>query len=129
MQNPKLTDEQKHVLFEKGTEAPFSGKFLDNDEPGIYVCANCGHELFKTDSQYETHVPGLMGWPSFADVAKAGAVKLVPDDSMGMHRTEVVCANCGAHLGHLFDDETAPTGQHYCINSLSLDFNKTDESR
>ena len=121
-QNPELTEEQKHVLFNKGTEAPFSGKYLNHDEKGIYACANCGVQIFSSDSKYESNQPGLAGWPSFADVAKGGAVKLVPDNSWGMNRTEVVCANCGGHLGHVFDDSSSPTGQHYCVNSCTLDF-------
>lgn len=122
MQNPSLSDEQKHVLFDKGTEAPFSGKYLDHNESGMYTCVNCGTELFKSDSKYHSSMPGLAGWPSFADVAKSGAVKLVPDDSLGMHRTEVVCSNCGGHLGHVFDEKESPSGKHYCINSVCLGF-------
>jgi peptide-methionine (R)-S-oxide reductase len=118
----KLTPEQYHVLREKGTEYPGTGELLQNDKTGDYTCAACGTVLFKSDSKYETHVPGLMGWPSFADVANGDAVELIPDDSMGMSRTEVVCKTCGGHLGHLFDDNTSPTNQHYCINSAALDF-------
>lgn len=118
----KLTPEQYAILREKGTEAPFSGKLLNEKGSGDYVCAACGALLFKSDAKYDSSIPGLMGWPSFADVAASGAVELMPDDSLGMHRTEVICKNCGSHLGHLFDDETSPTGDHYCINSVSLDF-------
>ena len=118
----KLTPDQYTVLRKKGTEAPFSGTLLDNEEPGIYTCAACGQELFKSDSKYESTIPGLMGWPSFAGVAKSGTVKLVDDDSIGMHRIEAICSNCGSHLGHLFDDDTSPTGQHYCVNSVALEF-------
>lgn len=118
----KLTPEQYHVLREKGTEAPFSGKLLDNEKPGVYTCAACGAELFKSDSKYESTLPGLQGWPSFAEVAKTGTVDLVDDNSLGMHRTEAICTNCGSHLGHLFDDDTSPTGKHYCINSVALGF-------
>jgi peptide-methionine (R)-S-oxide reductase len=125
----KLTPEQYRVLREKGTEAPFSGKFFNNKETGMYVCPVCEAELFSTDSQYESHIPGLAGWPSFADVAKTGAVNLVNDDSFGMHRTEVVCATCGSHLGHIFDDDSSPTGQHYCINSASLKFMPKDDKK
>jgi methionine-R-sulfoxide reductase len=120
--NPKLTDEQKDALFNKATEAPFTGKFLHNKDTGMYTCVNCGAELFGSKSKYDSTTPGLLGWPSFADVAQAGAVKLLDDDSLGMHRVEVQCANCGGHLGHVFDDESSPTGQHYCINSCALDF-------
>jgi peptide-methionine (R)-S-oxide reductase len=118
----KLSPEQYKVLRQKGTEAPFSGKFLYNKDEGMYVCPVCGSELFSSQSKYESDIPGLEGWPSFADVAKEGAVILEPDDSFGMARTEVLCAVCGSHLGHIFDDASSPTGQHYCINSASLDF-------
>ena len=119
----KLTPEQYKVLRQKGTEAPFSGELTDNTEPGVYKCAACGAVLFKSDAKHESKTPGLQGWPSFADVAETGAVKLEADDALGMHRTEVTCANCGGHLGHLFDgvDDT-PTGKHYCINSVCLAF-------
>jgi len=118
----KLTPEQYRVLREKGTEAPFTGKLLNEHGTGDFVCAACGAVVFKSDDKYDSNTPGLAGWPSFADVANGGAVKLIDDNSLGMHRTEVVCANCGGHLGHLFDDANAPTGQHYCINSVALDF-------
>jgi peptide-methionine (R)-S-oxide reductase len=115
----KLTPEQFRVLREKGTEAPFTGKLLHNKDSGMYVCAACGINLFPSDTKFESGT----GWPSFYDVAAKGAVKLQPDNSHGMNRTEVVCANCGSHLGHLFDDAyDQPTGQRYCINSLALDF-------
>jgi peptide-methionine (R)-S-oxide reductase len=120
----KLTPEQYHILREKGTEAPGTGKFLYNNDNGMYTCAACGIELFKSDSKYESNIPGLEGWPSFADVAGSGSVDLVDDNSLGMHRTEVICKNCGSHLGHIFPDDSSPTGQHYCINSASLDFKK-----
>lgn len=121
----KLTPEQYHVLREKGTEAPFSGKLLHNKDTGMYTCAACGAELFKSDQKYDSNVPGLEGWPSFADVAASDAVELKEDNSLGMHRTEVICKNCGSHLGHLFPDDSSPTGQHYCINSVALDFKPT----
>lgn len=126
--NPNLTDQQKRVLFDKGTEAPFTGKLLHNKEKGTYVCAACGSELFKSDDKYDSTIPGLAGWPSFAAVANSDAVKLADDTSHGMQRVEAQCANCGGHLGHLFDDVSAPTGQHYCINSVSLDFKPSDTS-
>jgi peptide-methionine (R)-S-oxide reductase len=89
----------------------------------MYTCAVCGAELFPSDKKYESNLPGLAGWPSFYDVAKSSAVTLSPDDSLGMHRTEVTCANCGSHLGHLFDnDPDSPNNLHYCINSAALDF-------
>jgi peptide-methionine (R)-S-oxide reductase len=118
----RLTPEQYRVLREKGTEAPFSGKFFYNKEEGTYVCPVCSSPLFSSDTKYESNISGLAGWPSFADIVKEGAVELKEDDSLGMQRTEVVCATCGSHLGHLFDDSSSPTGQHYCINSASLEF-------
>lgn len=121
--NPNLTDEQKHILFEKGTEAPFSGKYVNHDKKGMYTCVNCGAELFSSSAKYESKEPGLAGWPSFADVAKSDAVELKDDSSLGMKRTEVICKNCGVHLGHLFEGTTDhPSGVHYCINSACLDF-------
>jgi peptide-methionine (R)-S-oxide reductase len=120
----KLTPEQYHILREKGTEIPGTGALLQNEETGDYTCVACGHVVFKSDSKYESTMPGLIGWPSFAEAAGEGAVKLQADDSLGMSRTEVVCANCGGHLGHLFDDPTSPNGKHYCINSGALDFAK-----
>ena len=118
----KLTPEQYRVLREKGTEAPGSGKYLDFDEAGVYRCVACGAELFKSDSKYESTMPGLIGWPSFSEAANNDALELRDDNSLGMHRTEVVCKNCGGHLGHLFPDDTSPNGKHYCINSCTLDF-------
>jgi peptide-methionine (R)-S-oxide reductase len=118
----KLTPQQFHILREKGTETPFSGKLLHQDGNGDFTCVACGVVLFGSDSKYESTIPGLEGWPSFADVANSDAIELTDDNSFGMHRTEVTCKNCGGHLGHLFDDETSPTGKHYCINSAALDF-------
>lgn len=119
----KLTPEQYHILREKGTEAPGSGQLLYNDKTGLYACAACGQELFASDSKFESTMPGLVGWPAFAEVAGNDAVKLVPDDNLGMSRTEVICSNCGSHLGHLFeDDPSSPSGQHFCINSTALEF-------
>lgn len=119
----KLTPEQFHVLREKGTEAPFTGKLLFNDAQGAYVCAACGNVLFDSNTKFEAHC----GWPSFYD-AKPGAVKLTPDNSQGMSRTEVTCAQCGGHLGHVFDDAPdQPTGQRFCINSAALDFTPADK--
>ncbi len=118
--NPKLTDEQKKVLFNKATEAPFTGKFLHNKDSGMYTCANCGAELFDSQTKFDSG----SGWPSFYDVASKGSVKLTEDTSLGMHRVEVTCSNCGGHLGHLFNDAAdQPTGMRFCINSCSLDFN------
>ncbi|MGH7202930.1 MAG: peptide-methionine (R)-S-oxide reductase MsrB [Candidatus Levyibacteriota bacterium] len=125
----KLTPEQYHILREKGTERPGSGNLLQNEKTGDYMCAACGTVLFKSDSKYESTIPGLMGWPSFADVAKSDAVELVNDDTLGMRRTEVICKTCGGHLGHLFDDSTSPTNQHYCINSAALKFKPKEHSK
>jgi peptide-methionine (R)-S-oxide reductase len=120
--NPDLTEEQKHILFDKGTEAPFSGALLHNDKTGVYSCANCGAPLFQSDTKYESNMAGLAGWPSFADAVSNDAVILADDTSHGLHRTEVTCANCGGHLGHIFPDDSSPSGNHYCINSAALDF-------
>jgi peptide-methionine (R)-S-oxide reductase len=120
----KLTPEQYHILREKGTEAPGTGKYLNNDENGVYHCAACGAALFKSDSKYESTIPGLIGWPSFSEAANNEALVLSDDTGMGMHRTEVTCQNCGSHLGHLFPDDSSPNGQHFCINSAALDFTK-----
>ena len=117
--NPKLTPQQKNVLFNKATEAPFTGQFLHNKATGMYTCANCGAELFSSDTKFDSG----SGWPSFYEVASKGSVKLVEDTSHGMHRVEVTCATCGGHLGHLFNDAPdQPTGMRFCINSCSLDF-------
>lgn len=124
LKNKNLNEEQIKVTQLGGTEAPFSGKYLNHSDKGMYNCLVCGSELFPSDAKFETKVPGLMGWPSFED-ATPGALEFRPDNSLGMNRTEVLCAKCGAHLGHLFDDKSeTKTGKHYCINSCALEFTK-----
>jgi len=115
----KLTPQQYHVVREKGTEAPFTGKYIDNHADGTYRCVACGHELFNSDTKFDSG----SGWPSFTNPANRENVELHEDNSLGIERTEVTCANCGAHLGHVFPDGPVEAGgQRYCINSLSLDF-------
>ena len=122
----RLTPEQYHVLREAGTETPGTGELLYNEDRGVYVCPVCGSELFKSDAKYDSTLPGLIGWPSFSEAANNKALRLISDDSLGMHRTEVRCAVCDSHLGHLFDDPSSPNGQHYCINSAALEFKQAD---
>lgn len=126
----KLTPEQYRVLRQKGTEAPGSGQWLHNNASGDYTCAACGQVVFRSDTKFESAMPGLIGWPAFSEAVSKDAVKLQPDDSLGVARTEIVCANCGSHLGHLFtDDPSSPNGQHYCINSVALNFEEKHEPR
>ncbi len=105
-----------HVLREKGTERAFTGEFWNDHAPGTYVCAGCGAVLFKSSEKFESGC----GWPSFSSAAEKGAVVETPDFTAGMVRTEITCAKCGGHLGHVFNDGPAPTGLRYCINSASL---------
>lgn len=116
-----LTPEQYHVLREKGTEASFAGEYYDKHEPGMYRCAGCGAQLFDSSTKFDSGT----GWPSFSD-ALPGSVVFEHDASHGMNRTEVLCAHCGGHLGHVFDDGPHKEGgKRYCINSCSLDFKHT----
>ena len=113
-------DLEKEVMWNKGTEAPFSGKYVHTKDKGMYVCKNCGTELFNSDAKFDSGT----GWPSFTDPANLENVVLKEDDSHGMHRTEVICKTCNAHLGHVFPD--GPEGkQRYCINSVCLDLEKS----
>ncbi len=105
-------------MFNKGTEAPFTGALLHEKRDGMYTCANCGVELFASDTKFDSGT----GWPSFDDVVSNKNIKTLTDESHGMMRTEVQCNNCGAHLGHLFDDGPTETGMRYCINSSCLNF-------
>ncbi len=116
----KLSEEKYHILREGGTESPFSGKFLNSKGKGKFKCAGCGANLFSSDAKFDSGT----GWPSFED-ALPGAVVFREDDSFGMKRTEVRCAKCKSHLGHIFDDgPKETTGKRYCINSVCLDFEK-----
>jgi peptide-methionine (R)-S-oxide reductase len=117
-----LSNEEFTVTQNKGTEPPFSGKYLNNKKSGIYSCICCNTDLFSSEHKYESH----SGWPSFFDIIDSENLKLIEDKSHGMSRIEVACNKCGAHLGHVFDDGPKPTNKRYCINSVSLRFNNEE---
>ena len=121
----ELTTEQYHVLREKGTERAFTGKDWDNHQKGTYYCAACHQELFASETKFESGT----GWPSFYQPIKATAVSVGADHSYGMERDEVVCSRCGGHLGHVFDDGPKPTGLRYCMNSVSMKFEKATDKK
>jgi len=117
----ELTPEQYHTLREKGTDAPGTGEYVDTDEKGMYHCAACGAELFSSETKFHSG----SGWPSFWEAVNPDAIEKHPDNSLGMHRTEITCSKCGSHLGHIFEDGPADkTGQRFCVNSSSLKLKK-----
>jgi peptide-methionine (R)-S-oxide reductase len=115
----QLTDQQYHVLRQSGTERPFTGEYVDTEDDGTYICAACGNRLFSSETKFHSG----SGWPSFWDVLGQGNIELHDDSNHGMKRTEIRCAKCGGHLGHVFEDGPRDkTGIRYCINSAALDF-------
>jgi peptide-methionine (R)-S-oxide reductase len=121
----ELSAEQFQILRKKGTEYAFTGKFYKHKDKGMYVCAGCGNELFSSEQKYDSGC----GWPSFYDGIAAGKIKTALDTTHGMVRTEIMCARCDGHLGHVFEDGPNPTGLRYCVNSLSIDFKKKEENK
>ena len=117
----ELSPAQYAVLRQQATEPPFTGEYVDTETPGVYKCAGCGAELFRSDDKFESGT----GWPSFTQPAEGESVDTEEDRSFFMRRTEVMCSSCGGHLGHVFDDGPQPTGMRYCINSAALELDRT----